>query len=32
MTQFLSNNDMISIEIKRLEKEIQDETNKWWNK
>lgn len=27
MTQFLSNNDMISIEIKRLEKEIQDETN-----
>jgi len=27
MSQFLSNNDMISIEINRLEKEIQDDTN-----
>tara|TARA_Y100000389_G_C17285199_1_gene425064 strand:+ start:378 stop:710 length:333 start_codon:yes stop_codon:yes gene_type:complete len=27
MSQFLSNNDMISIEIKRLEKELENETN-----
>lgn len=27
MSQFLSNNDMISIEIKKLEKELENETN-----